>query len=428
MYASSTQYRIRQCSDCTGTTEYFCESCTSNLCNQCNWNHVPYPKVLDHDVGIYRDKFNHIPKQETCVWHPDRIYIKYCEFCEIPVCYHCRKHRNHKQLDVIQKYQTMQRQHNRTIKVIRTEGLLYLPILLEEIGANSKDCQREFSLYYSNMLRKVQILRKRIDNVTHRFNFKHNCLKSKRKITSYVSSIQRFEHSYEHASIMPIQFLKQKSYEVETHNGPHFTHHTKRFIVNESLNKKDVIKLLTDIKFKENGKRSVLRLMSTPESHSVSLKYNSSCCHISRVSSDRVWVSDNDENLILTNRTNDLLYHLEIQSFYFTNTGLHTVNNDRELIYIDENFKINKLSKDFKTITSIIVKKDPSWIPICLFFSLYTGDLLVGINTDTDEANVTRYNRNGQIKQTILGFFYDWVFLFVFLTRAITLFLNEFLY
>lgn len=272
MYASSTQYRMRQCSKCTDTTQYFCESCTFDLCNKCNWNHAPYPKVLDHNVGIYREKFNHIPKQETCVRHPNRVYIKYCELCDLPVCYHCRKHRNHKQLDVIKKYQTVQKQHNRTIKVIRTETLLYLPILLEEVRANVKDCQSAFTLYYSNMLKKVQILRRRIDNVMQRLKLKHNCLKSKRKMNSYVLSIQRFEHSYEHASIMPIQFIKQKSYEVKMHKGSHLTHHTKRFFVNESLNKKDVIKLLTDIKFREKGKRRVLRLMSAPESHSVSLE------------------------------------------------------------------------------------------------------------------------------------------------------------
>lgn len=378
MDAPNTQQRVHQCSKCPGNTEYFCETCTFNLCKKCSWNHVPYPKILDHNVGIYRDKFSYIPKQEACVRHPDRLYIKYCEPCELPVCNHCRKHRNHTQLlDILSTYKTKQMQHNRTINIIRTECLLYLPILLGEIKSNVEDCQTKFSRYYSNMLKKVQILKNMIDKVIQRFDFKL-------EINSYVSSIQEFEQRYEHASTIPIQFIKQK-YELE------------------SLNKKVVIKLLTDIKFKENGKRCVLRLMSAPEAHSVSLAGLDCCYNISCVTSDRVWVND-FKNLILANRTGDTLYQRRFLRGYGLTYGLHTLNNDSELIYIDEDDTIKKLSKDFKTTTQTIEKKDASWTPVCLFFSQNTGDLLAGMrNTDTQEANVTRYNQNGQMTQTIQG-------------------------
>lgn len=140
MNATSTQHRVRQCSRCPGTTDYFCETCTSDLCQQCSWNHVPYPNILYHDVGIYHDKFNYIPKQETCVRHPDKVYAKYCELCELPVCYHCRKHGNHKQLDVLPTYKTKQTQHNRTINIIKAETQFYIPNLLGEVKANVNDC------------------------------------------------------------------------------------------------------------------------------------------------------------------------------------------------------------------------------------------------------------------------------------------------
>lgn len=239
-----------------------------------------------------------------------------------------------------------------------------------------------------------------IDKVMYRFDIKNICLKSKLEMNSYVSSIQRFEHIYEHASTRPIQFIKQK-YELETQKSPHLSHHTKRFLENEQLNRKDVIKLLTDIKFREKGRRCVLRLMSAPETNSVSLADLESCNNVSCVTSDRVWVND-VEDLILTNRTGGTQHRLKVLHYDESKNGFHTVNNDSELIYIDEDDTIKKLSKDFKTTTQIIEKEDASLTPICLFFSLNTGDLLVGIHyTYSGKANVTRYNQNGQMTQTI---------------------------
>lgn len=150
MDATSIQHRVRQCSKCPGNTEYFCETCTFNLCKKCSWNHVPYPKILYHDVGIYRarGKFNYIPKQVIYVRDPVRVNVN-CELCELPVCYHSTKHRNHEQ-DFLLIYKTKQR----TFNIIRTESLLYVPILLGEIKADVKGCRTKFSLYYSNMLKR----------------------------------------------------------------------------------------------------------------------------------------------------------------------------------------------------------------------------------------------------------------------------------
>ncbi|XP_062613493.1 uncharacterized protein LOC134275237 [Saccostrea cucullata] len=121
--------------------------------------------------------------------------------------------------------------------------------------------------------------------------------------------------------------------------------------------------------------------------------------HISCVTSDRVWISDSDGHLILTNTTANKLYHLiDIAS----GAGVHTVNNDGDLIYIDSVYNINKLSTENKVKITLIKYNTSPWRPRCVYSSPSTGDLLVGMyNTDTDTAKVNRYNKSGHYIQAI---------------------------
>ncbi|XP_061193746.1 uncharacterized protein LOC133201976 [Saccostrea echinata] len=133
---------------------------------------------------------------------------------------------------------------------------------------------------------------------------------------------------------------------------------------------------------------------------SVTVTGVSECNHISRVSSDRVWISDYYNNLILTNTAGDKLHHLtDIRSGY---SGGHTVNNDGDLIYIDSHGNINKLSTE-NTVKTTLIKYTAPWRPRCVYSSPSTGDLLVAMfNTDTRrEGKVVRYNSTGEHIQTI---------------------------
>lgn len=69
------------------------------------------------------------------------------------------------------------------------------------------------------------------------------------------------------------------------------------------------------------------------------------CTHMSFITPDNIWVSDNNDNVILTNTSGDNLYQVQCYSKCY---GKHTVSSDRELIYIDNNNDIKKLSEDLK--------------------------------------------------------------------------------
>eukprot|EP00105_Crassostrea_gigas_P043450 XP_019927598.1 PREDICTED: uncharacterized protein LOC105340005 isoform X3 [Crassostrea gigas] len=413
---ASSPYGVNQCSKCPGDTAYYCVSCPCDLCPQCKENHVKDLQTIDHNVVSHRDKINYIPTQEICVRHPSHVYTKYCDPCQVPACNNCQTYRKHTQIDVITAYKTKRQQHRGTIHTIRSEALFYRPVLLTEIKADVKTCHTEFSPLQSEMLTKAQNLKDLIDyvvydllnNVLCDFDFKHRCKKQKIEMIRHIVRLRRYEHRYVQPAFTfsALQFL---SFTKTALPQIHLTLHTSQLSMTESLNKEDVMESLSAIQITERGNRRVgnqclLKLTSGAELHqSLTLTGVDRCSHISCVTSDRVWVCDT-YNLMLTDTTGVPLHHVEdLWSGLF---GIHTVNSESELIYIDRNDNINKLSKDMKTTTTFIERTDSTWRPGCVYWSPSTGDLLLAMyNNDAYTGKVTgkvtRYNQSGQLTQTI---------------------------
>ncbi|XP_052694642.1 uncharacterized protein LOC128172945 [Crassostrea angulata] len=447
MDRASIHFKVNLCSKCPGDTEYYCKTCPCDLCPDCKENHVKDLQTIDHDVVLHRDKINYIPAQEICVRHPSHVYIKYCEPCELPVCFHCRKHRTHRQLDVKTAYKTKRQQHRGTIQTIKSEALFYRPVLLTGIKADVKICHTELSLYQSEMLTKAPKLKNLINkvrkdfkyNVFCDFDFKHRCLKQMIEMGRHIVSLQEYEHRYVQPefSFSVLQFLSTVK---KTLPQIHLTLHTSQLAMTESLNNKDVMKLLSAIQITERGNRHVeneclLKLTSEAEFHqSLTLTGVDRCFHIFCATPHLVWVNDfrnsfrvwisDGKKIILTDITGVSLHCVEVScSDLYIDRGFHTVNNESELIYIDLNYNINKLSKDMKTTTTFIERTDSTWAPLCVHWSPYTGNLLVGMyrkeqRDDTDDSDdtddkdlteltvagtgkVTRYNQSGELTQTI---------------------------
>lgn len=145
--------------------------------------------------------------------------------------------------------------------------------------------------------------------------------------------------------------------------------------------------------------------MSTPKLlNSITLTNIRCCGYVSCLRSDRAWVSDG-KNLILINKVGDTLHHLK----YFNVNLLgevHTINSENELIYLHLNKEcmdtVTKLSNDMKTKTDIMVTKNLMWSPQCVYWSLSTEDLLIGmIKWNYHSSKILRYNQTGLLTQTI---------------------------
>nr|XP_034309228.1 uncharacterized protein LOC105339862 isoform X2 [Crassostrea gigas] len=417
MNTVGTAYKVLQCSYCPGNTEYYCKSCPCDLCLRCKEKHVKDLKTAEHDVETFSEKINLIRTQEICVRHPNKVYEKYCEICQIPVCVSCSEDKSHRfgnaqGLHRLLDLNIKRQQHMETIHTIRSEALFNRPILLARINADFKICHTKVMLFQSQMIRKSENLKKLLDIVQHNFLFNVFCdfdIKSKRlkqakEMNKLLARLQKYVQRYEQSAIRPLSFISF----IKRKHLPfiYLELQTCKLSMAKLLKKEGLIQSLCEIKIAEGGRRRLgnrfpLKLMSAPAIHKlITVKGVHDFKHISCVTSDRAWVNDHKNNLILTNTTGVTLHYvMDLCSSVY---GSHTVNSESELIYINRKFNINKLLKDRKTTTTIIKRTDFTSIPQCVTWSPYTGDLLIGMcYIHTRTGKVARYNQSGQLTQNI---------------------------
>lgn len=84
--------------------------------------------------------------------------------------------------------------------------------------------------------------------------------------------------------------------------------------------------------------------------------------HISFVAPAKVWISDGNI-IFLTNTKGEIIHNINNLCNGLSN-GVHTVNSDGELIYIDKNHNINKVSMDRKETTTFVGTTGSTWKPV----------------------------------------------------------------
>lgn len=146
----------------------------------------------------------------------------------------------------------------------------------------------------------------------------------------------------------------------------------------------------------------MLKLMPDPKLYrQFAVKEIFQCRHISCVTSEEILVSDQYHNLILSNMAGKVLHKYETTRLDTCGSGIHTVNNKKELLFINENLNIYKASEHFQK-SSKFKGTYSMWTAACLYCSPTTGDLLVGMDRiDERKSQVARYNQSGKQTQTI---------------------------
>ncbi|XP_052694086.1 uncharacterized protein LOC128172333 isoform X3 [Crassostrea angulata] len=418
--STTINYKIRQCSKCTRNTEYFCKSCPCDLCRQCTENHIHDLTTIDHDVVVYRNTLNFIPNQNSCVTHGSISYGLYCKNCQTPVCLFCLEHKEHRLLDVKTEYESKQKHLKEIIHTIKSVTLFQRSALKTKITADLKTCHTEFT---EKMLRKATTTKDFIDyvqfdlmnNVLSVFDTKHRCLKQTIEMSINLARIQSYENMHVQSAMKPIHFLLSKNKHPRTKT---FKNHTSKLLMSQAINKEMVTLLLTEIEVKQGGKRrrrvvneDLLKLMPSPEIHQSLTVTDVDCCyHMSPVTSNLFWVSYIFK-LILTDVSGETFYcrkdlyrdQFIHKSFFY---GSHTVNKDGDLFFIDRELDIIKLSKDRKTMKIFLKWNYSTRRPYCVYFSAFTGDLLVGVyDRKSKIGEVNRYNH--QTGQNTLTFKYE---------------------
>lgn len=412
MNTSTTQFRVRMCSKCTGDTEYSCVTCSCDLCVQCKENHVQDLRTIDHIVSLYQEHLNSIQIQETCWKHRPKELKTYCQPCQTPLCESCIWHKFNKfpkfllrkyKHNVLEVNRSKQIQYKNTLHFLRSESLFYRNVLLAGIKKDVQICRTEFSICHSQMLTKATQMKTSIDNELNNFYFERKCLENKLQVNKHIAKIQRYDHRYIQSAKTSVKFLLH----IKQSRLPRSVHQTQL-----SMIQKETLKSLFEVQITEKGKRRLgndrlLKMMSNPElHHSLTLTNDKYCGHISFVSSDLFWISSRTD-LVLKNTSGDT--KLLVQDVFHESTGVHTVNNNSELIYIHRNLDIRKLSKDL-TISTVVQRTDSTWTPNCIYSSPSTGDLLVGMYSVGMKSKykfmnhtgiVARFNQTGHLKQII---------------------------
>lgn len=375
MAASISYYTVRQCSQCTRGMEYICIDCERSFCFICKEKHTYDPKTSDHRFVVYMMR-----DQETTYYNDQYRLVDYI--------------RNPSNLKEI-------------IDIIRFKVLNNRLVLLTEYKNEIKFCHADLSIYQSEVFKKAKKVTDCIYFELSEFNFPHRCSRQKNEMDTHVCSMEEFEKKYEHASITPVQFLKFAKKRISNiHDVPSITKHCQVFL-SKIFMKKSVTNSLCAFQIKNNGERHLrykhfLKLMHEPvlQQH-LKVTATSNCRHISFAAIDKLWVSDDENNIILTNQKGTILYRLnDIYSDSFI-CGLHTVNSEDKLIYIERDHDIKILSTNLETF-QVIEAEGSIWKPLCVYFSWLTGDLLVGAcRYDTWIGKIIRYSKTGERKQQI---------------------------
>ena len=371
----SNRLNIKQCSLCSGTTEYYCHYCGDDLCRPSKEMHVDVLDIKYHDVTVYRGKSNSSRGREMCTEHPGQVIEKFCESCDSPICSSCTNHTQH-EVEIISKAHENKRKHLNTILIkISFKTIYSAQVFLNKLKSEFTTCHNEIGQLKTAMLTMSKRLKEFMDNVPSETSLKCKTelvcrfLMQKIKLKRNNDRIQKYGHRYEKSANRPVQFLqfikKARLPQVQD------TFQDYLFSLTQKIDMDDLIKLMSEIEIIESGKQRrtdngfVLTLMSTPILQKTILLRGDDYkfYHISCVTLDRVWVSIGPNILILLDTaTGDILHHLK--DSLVSVTGKHTVNSDRELIYIDKDKNINKYSSDMKTTTTLIKHTDKTWTPV----------------------------------------------------------------
>ena len=400
----SDQVSIKHCNICLGYTEYYCHDCEANLCRPCKEMHVDILNIKYHNVTVYKGKCNTFPIREMCTKHPDQVIESYCKTCDFPVCFHCRKHRQHKREEIRAVHEN-KLMHCKNIYInIRCETLYNSQFLLNDIKSDLTTCHIKIDKLKSAMLSVSERLNDFMDNVQSEISLIYKAflvrrvLMQKIKLVRKIARIQKYDLSTKRP-VQVLRFIKTTYHQIK--NELELSQEC-RISLNPKINMDGLIKLLSEIKSgkqHQEGKRNELPLTLMPcpvLQKSLSLTDVQGCFHISRVTPHRMWLSDVINTLALIDTAKGgTLYNVGDLKGY--DIGNHSVNSERELIYIGNHSNINKLSDDMKTNTLLIDNTDPAWTPLCVYCSPFSGDLLVGMHnktiTYTRRGKVMRYDK-----------------------------------
>lgn len=125
------------------------------------------------------------------------------------------------------------------------------------------------------------------------------------------------------------------------------------------------------------------------------------CYHISCLTLDSICINEGKDIIYINKRGDTHLFQHYLPEFACN--GLHTMDKGNELIYINSDYDIYRLSLETKTKIPLLQSNSTKWKPHCVYCSPFSRDLLVGMfRKDHKIGMVIRYSNTGKLKQSII--------------------------
>ncbi|XP_078311877.1 uncharacterized protein LOC111101074 [Crassostrea virginica] len=407
----STQVSVKHCSLCQGDTEYYCYKCQQDLCIQCKKLHVIDLGTKHHEVTSYAEKMKYPPKQVKSSQSGDPKQVIGARSqnsdtrkpCVMPLIGHgSRKFQTPVWLSPLERSEIQRLQNSDMMYHLRGETIYYRSFLLEGLRYDRETGHKAVTIRgQSKAEMRGQGLKDLIDEVLAG-DLEDRCIIQKTRMTRHMTKLLRYYHRFvqlsETMETRPIKFLRIMTRKHSPRKD------TMKTIIKMLVNLMKEIRLVPSGIPRRAGVEDLLTLLSSPVvQKSLSVTGVELCLHISCVTPDRVWVSDIN-NLILTDTATGKQLH-SVENSLDSGTGIHTVNCEGKLIYIDKERNIIKLCNDMETTTTLIKHTDTTWEPWSVYCSPSSGDLLVGMYRRYDiftfTGKVMRYDNTGKYKQTI---------------------------
>nr|XP_034317848.1 uncharacterized protein LOC105346070 [Crassostrea gigas] len=430
-------YLVCGTEDCEKNCQFYCNDCHQPMCEQCRDEHQKNKKTKNHEVVPYKLRKRQLPVVK-CNIHPTKKIDLLCGECQIPICSKCtgtKEHRGHWFTNLEMVFAEKVSIYNEEIANIRDYFEPTSHDLKREIAGDVTDIKKIMDGIRTSMKAEADDVKKLVDTITSDKIEQVNKIEQSllqtlngqnQEIDDYINSLNDLIKTF-YGYLSPSN-IEQLTFALKSENLiirpiPETSKPVPPIFTVGQYSKKDIAKLLgritvpntkpenrkvkpmetasTQLKLtgkqrkqvreKSDVKQTLCLSSSVTKVREYTVPGVDGVFHISLGNSGRLWVSDDFGNLVQTDLQGNQLQKIQTSG---RDEIYHTVTQDGDLIYTDQDNKvINRITSD-NTITKFI--KTGDWEPLSIHSSHVNGDILVGMN-----GKVTRYNKTGTEIQNI---------------------------
>ncbi|XP_056006370.1 uncharacterized protein LOC125659534 isoform X2 [Ostrea edulis] len=403
-----------ECTQCEANAEYYCNTCTDNLCQVCRDRHTKSNATRSHVIVPYQERPTTSPNTESCHIHPEFSYDMACQECNLPVCIRCMKenHKDHTFRNIEGILKDTEKPCRDKIQNAKKNILPKLRDRLKKLSdqrTNSKEKRTDIRRRLREDAKQIKdlvdtILQEKLGDLDISDKSLDEEFENQTAIISrFISNYEDFIDGFEDEEKRPYEKLALRNEILQSEvTEPELPSLENPQYQPEIINKDGVMKLFGKLSMPkksvyEKPKQQISKKQNVSKDISISsvksLEFDVPSRYlrqISCVSVDQVWVGDDKGQIMLMDKTGNKLDEIKTDPILLH--GYHAVTYDGDLLYIDKSNNIKKYTSDRKTTTVITTTGD--WLPLCVYSSHRNGDILVGMMFGA--GRVVRYNKEGR--------------------------------